>query len=234
MLNVTPLLSINSSIQTSWGPRLWPCTPPAHLAEAGEACLVAHSPHLTTGLSHMDKQRHTHTVTHSLSSTHTHIQRCTYRSMPWQWALSLQKMSMRTYLWTHKHNAQVHLPPCSPVHRAIGRLCSIPLKVLWAVISKTIPWMAALIENNEGHIEHMVAVESPFPPSSLLFSLSLCVSLSLPKSLRQKVQSNFATAKQRSVWLMKKERTLSKLFFFSFWQVNVYTVCEKGNDQPIG
>ena len=59
------------------------------------------------------------------------------------------------------------------VHSATGRLCSIPLKVLWAVISKTIPWMAALIENNEGHIEHMVAVVSPFPPSFLLLSLSL-------------------------------------------------------------
>lgn len=38
-----------------------------------------------------------------------------------------------------------------------------PPKVLWTVISKTIAWMAALIENNEGHIEHMVAVVSPAP-----------------------------------------------------------------------
>lgn len=57
------------------------------------------------------------------------------------------------------------------VHRATGRLYCFPIKELWAVISKTIPWMAALIENNEGHIEHMVAVVSPFP--LLLFSLSL-------------------------------------------------------------
>lgn len=71
------------------------------------------------------------------------------------------------------------------VHRATGRLCSIPLKVLWAVISKTIPWMAALIENNEGHIEHMVAVVSPFPPSSLLLSLSLSLFLSPDKRFRQ-------------------------------------------------
>lgn len=67
------------------------------------------------------------------------------------------------------------------VHRTSGRLSSIPVKVLWAVISKTIPWMAALIENNEGHIEHMVAVVSPpcFPPPLRLFSpaLTLCLSL---------------------------------------------------------
>lgn len=49
---------------------------------------------------------------------------------------------------------------------------AVPLKVLWAVISKTIPWMAALIENNEGHIEHMVAVVSLSPPSSSLLLLS--------------------------------------------------------------
>lgn len=68
-------------------------------------------------------------------------------------------------------------------HCTIRELCSIPQKVLWAFISKTIPWMAALIENNEGHIEHMVAVVSPFPPSSLLLSLFL----SFPDCPRQKV-----------------------------------------------
>lgn len=69
---------------------------------------------------------------------------------------------------THtRGHARTPRSPPPLVHRVTGRLCSIPLKVLWAVISKTIPWMAALIENNEGHIEHMVAVVSPFPPSSL-------------------------------------------------------------------
>lgn len=59
------------------------------------------------------------------------------------------------------------------VHRATIRLYCFPLKELWAVISKTIPWMAALIENNEGHIEHMVAVVSPFPLSPFFSFLSL-------------------------------------------------------------
>lgn len=118
-----------------------------------------------------------------------------------------------THAYTHKHVSTCTRPFATLlVHRATRRLCTIPLKVLWAVISKTIPWMAALIENNEGHIEHMVAVVSPFPPSSLLHF----VCLSLPKTSGQKVQSNFATARQRSV---KKKRTLSKLFspFFFFF-----------------
>lgn len=46
-----------------------------------------------------------------------------------------------------------------------GTRTPFPPKVLWTVISKTIAWMAALIENNEGHIEHMVAVVSPYPIS---------------------------------------------------------------------
>lgn len=66
------------------------------------------------------------------------------------------------------------LPPCSSIVPLED--CALPLKVLWAVISKTIPWMAALIENNEGHIEHMVAVVSLFSP---FLSLSQTVSLSL-------------------------------------------------------
>ncbi len=66
MLNVTPLLSINSSIQTSWGPGLWPCTPPVSFPEAGEACPLAHPPHLAAGSSHMHKQTHTHTQCQSL------------------------------------------------------------------------------------------------------------------------------------------------------------------------
>lgn len=85
-----------------------------------------------------------------------------------------------------------------------------PPKVLWAVISETIPRLAALIENNEGHIEHMVAVVSPFPPSSSLFfppwppssssALTLCLPGSPPPThpcthpLRQKLHSNFARA----------------------------------------
>ena len=112
------------------------------------------------------------------------VQACTWRHV------SLQKVSVHTYLKKMYSNKQTHTHththtdtrtcPLATllVHRATGRLCSIPLKVLWAVISKTIPWMAALIENNEGHIEHMVAVVSPFPPSSLLFSPSLTLSLS--------------------------------------------------------
>lgn len=73
------------------------------------------------------------------------------------------------------------LPPCSSIVPLED--CALPLKVLWAVISKTIPWMAALIENNEGHIEHMVAVVSLFSPFlslSQTLSLSLSLSLELP------------------------------------------------------
>lgn len=116
-------------------------------------------------------------------------------------------------------------PPSPPldtllVHRATGRLCSILLKVLWAVISKTIPWLAALIENNEGHIEHMVAVVSPFPPSFLLFSLALihtcvCVSRS-PKLPQTKGSVKLCHSQAKNIsgnW--KGGRTFSKLFFFS-------------------
>lgn len=138
-----------------------------------------------------------------------------------RWHVSLQKVSVHIYLRkkevthtdTHTCRQCTRLLANLLVHCATGRLCSIPLKVLWAVISKTIPWMAALIENNEGHIEHMVAVVSPFPPSSLFFSLSLShfVSLSLPNSPRQKVQSNFARLWQRCV--KKKGRCQSCPFF---------------------
>lgn len=65
-------------------------------------------------------------------------------------------------------------------------------KVLWTVISKTIPWMTALIENNEGHIEHMVAVVSPCllsPPKKELQS-KLCQTEKREKSAR--LQRTFA------------------------------------------
>lgn len=77
---------------------------------------------------------------------------------------------------THRHTqtylqADVHVPRSPPISSIVltVRRRATPPKVLWAVISETIPRMAALIENNEGHIEHMVAVVSPFPPSSSLF-----------------------------------------------------------------
>lgn len=92
------------------------------------------------------------------------------------------KCAWKTQTNIHTHECVTRLLPLATllVHRTTGRLCSIPVKVLWTVISKTIPWMAALIENNEGHIEHMVAVAPPLSPSSLLFSLSLGVYLSSP------------------------------------------------------
>ncbi len=57
------------------------------------------------------------------------------------------------------------LPGISLILRSGEGCAAFPPKVLWTVISKTIAWMAALIENNEGHIEHMVAVVSPCPVS---------------------------------------------------------------------
>lgn len=88
---------------------------------------------------------------------------------------------------------------------------AVPLKVLWAVISKTIPWMAALIENNEGHIEHMVAVVSLSPPLHLSFS---CLPLSpLPPEKRF---CQTLPNKDRGVASRGKKRTLSKLFFSFF------------------
>lgn len=94
--------------------------------------------------------------------------------------------------------------------------------------------MAALIENNEGHIEHMVAVVSPFPPSSLFFfsPLSHFVSPALHDSPRQKGSVELC---QSLAKMHDKERTLSKLlscfvFFLSlsFRQVRVHSVDEKG------
>lgn len=99
------------------------------------------------------------------------------------------------------------------VHRATGRLCSIPLKVLWAVISKTIPWMAALIENNEGHIEHMVAVVSPFPPSSLSLLLCLPLSPQLPQT-KGSVKLCHSQAKIRVASGKRKDIVKVVLFFF--------------------
>lgn len=66
----------------------------------------------------------------------------------------------------HPPNPAERLPGSQrhPLQRR-GTRTPFPPKVLWTVISKTIAWMAALIENNEGHIEHMVAVVSPYPIS---------------------------------------------------------------------
>lgn len=75
---------------------------------------------------------------------------------------------------------------------------AIPLKVLRAVISKTIAWMAALIENNEGHIEHMVAVVSP-----------------RPRPLSQKLQSNLVSPCKICAQIKKKgdsEITVCRVF----------------------
>lgn len=70
--------------------------------------------------------------------------------------------------------------------------------------------MAALIENNEGHIEHMVAVVSPFPPSSLLLSLFSLFPTPPDKGFSQTLprQSKDLCGKY------KKERTLLKFFSF--------------------
>ena len=79
-----------------------------------------------------------------------------------------------THTHTHSHTHTRELGALA-VRGARGGL-----KVLWAVISKTIPWMAALIENNEGHIEHMVAVVSPFPPFFFFFFFFFFLSFFLP------------------------------------------------------
>ncbi len=72
-------------------------------------------------------------------------------------------------------NPAERLPGISLILRSGKRCAALPAKVLWTVISKTIAWMAALIENNEGHIEHMVAVVSPCPisPQKKSFSQNL-------------------------------------------------------------
>lgn len=73
--------------------------------------------------------------------------------------------------------------------------------------------MAALIENNEGHIEHMVAVVSPFPPSSLFFSLTLCLPLSpqLPQT-KGSVKLCLSQAK-----ICGKRKDIVKVVFFCFF-----------------
>lgn len=74
MLNVTPLLSVNSSNQTSWGPGLWPCTPPVSVPEAANVRLCAHPPHLATGPSQFHKptqQKPTQNRTHMHKDAHT-------------------------------------------------------------------------------------------------------------------------------------------------------------------
>ncbi|MEQ2162690.1 hypothetical protein GOODEAATRI_022396 [Goodea atripinnis] len=61
--------------------------------------------------------------------------------------------------------------------------------------------MAALIENNEGHIEHMVAVLLPFPPSSLLPSLCFCLSQTCTD---KRFCQTLPQQRQRSVWPVEK------------------------------
>lgn len=91
--------------------------------------------------------------------------------------------------------------------------------------------MAALIENNEGHIEHMVAVVSPFSPFlSLAHTHLVCLSLPHTKGPLKLCPSE--------VKIYENQRTLSKLFFFFpspffFWQVNVHTVSERSTDRPV-
>lgn len=129
---------------------------------------------------------------------------------PLAWKLS-QHICLKTP-WTYTCIIWMRtrlLPPCSSIVPLED--CALPLKVLWAVISKTIPWMAALIENNEGHIEHMVAVVSPFSPF-LSLAHTYSVSLSLPNSPTQKVRSNFAPVRWRS--MKTKGRCQSCSFFF--------------------
>ena len=121
----------------------------------------------------------------------------------------LNRKRKLTHTQTHtvKYMKARTRPLATPLsHRATGRLCSIPLKVLWAVISKTIPWMAALIENNEGHIEHMVAVVSPFPPSSLLFSLPLSLCMSLSPQLPQTKGSGKLCLSQAKICVARAKR----------------------------
>lgn len=204
MLNVTPLLSINLSTQTSWGPGPCPCTPPCKPSRSWQS-LPACPPHLAVGPSNTHREPEAHSECARMGKdvrVHTR-----------QWAhackLRPQETSLHTFFFFARRRARLLLATLL-VHRATGRLCTIPLKVLWAVISKTIPWMAALIENNEGHIEHMVAVVSPFPPSSLLLSPSLSLPTPPDKRFSQ-------TSPQQSKDLCgecKRERTSSKLFPF--------------------
>lgn len=93
--------------------------------------------------------------------------------------------------------------------------------------------MAALIENNEGHIEHMVAVVSPFPPSSRFFFLS-SLTLCLPGSPRLPQTKGFGRTLPEPGKDARQRKDVVKvvvLFFFfslSFRQVRVHSVDEKG------
>lgn len=86
--------------------------------------------------------------------------------------ISFNVENTQAHTQTHTHTPQVHLPP----NLSIMPLCFFIFFLwrCWAVISKTTARMAALIENNEGHIEHMVGVVSPPPPPLSFLLLSLC------------------------------------------------------------
>lgn len=77
-----------------------------------------------------------------------------------------------------------------------GTRTPLPPKVLWTVISKTIAWMAALIENNEGHIEHMVAVVSPYPISPTKKKKVLQSKLGQTKKKKKTTQKVCATSQR--------------------------------------
>lgn len=196
----------------------WPCKhPPVSFPEAaGEDCLLAR---VATGPS----CTRTHTQPRTKSKPHPmHKHKGTRIHMQWLfyaniWCLlalfrTMSHTHTRTYVDTHAPNSH----PARPAQLEDG----VPFlaKVLWAVISKTIPWMAALIENNEGHIEHMVAVVSPFPPSSLFFFFPLLSHTLSPRLSTtppdKRVQSNFARAWQRCATKKGRCQSCCSHFFF--------------------
>lgn len=72
MLNVTPLLSINLSMQTSWGPELWPWTTLVSSPEAGRACLLAQPPHGVSQICTL-KTKHMQKIFSAYLNKHTQI-----------------------------------------------------------------------------------------------------------------------------------------------------------------
>ena len=114
MLNVTPLLSINSSIQTSWGPGLWPCTPPVSLPEAGKACLIAQPPHLATGPSHMHKHTHTQNQKPAHNIGHTHTRKDAHMSVCMHAAEYEFTKGVRAHLLKDELGSHVHAPARHP------------------------------------------------------------------------------------------------------------------------
>lgn len=117
MLNVTPLLSINLSMQTSWGPELWPWTTLVSSPEAGRTCLLAQPPHGVSQICTL-KTKHMQKIFSTYLNKHTQIY--TWQRLDTRKA-KLKKKCVNSYLRNtdiyrrhiHRHrNPHACLKPC--------------------------------------------------------------------------------------------------------------------------